>query len=555
MSALRPDQERLLATHRKRAADRLEAVISGTPGGDPRLSGEGQALLEEDPELLVSVAVRALELRCEYSRAFHERAQGGVIFGGARVAVPHVLLSVLRRRRLPWTPADAELLLDLAAGVAVDELAFAVATAERVLADHPGDPAVYRALSAAGPALDAMKLHQGGSVGRLRQRIRTLVGASAPGGLLDLSLLQEGDDWVGAASAAANEHAARWDRTQELLSHLAGARGARPSERWVAQARELLESSAEGPSLARSLLEPVLRLEPAPGKPLLTAANERIVCGAAWAVGVAPSTDSVSLLRDVVLACAGPGRTAARAAVEGLVLAGTPAATEALHTLLADVSRVSIRERIAEVVETTATPRHRRAEAVRSFGAAVLDALSARGFSDRRRRECYRYSIDRVEVVEVGSDEGAPRISVGVAFAVARHGRVGRPKWQYCDLTGVARLADGDADVEASVADALAWFERWSDPAAVIEFLVPSGGAKEFEGFETAGSRGLGSPGCDLIVGYLAADAGRPELVRPCLERVVEHYRHLLESSVQPDPDLAARIERIESDIERIVPE
>lgn len=540
MTTLRDDQERLLALHRDRAADRLEAVIADTPGGDPRRSREGQALLKAEPDLLVSAGVYAVELRCEYARSWRERKRGGVVWAGARVAVPAVFLRLLRPRRLPWTPADAELLLDLAAGVAVDALAFATAVAERVLKEHPGDPRVYRALSEAGPALDSMGLHRGGEVGRLRQKLRALVAASAPGGLLDLAVLEDGDGWAPAAGAAAREHAARWDGTQQLLTHLAAARGTRPSARWIAEARRLLDSSPAAGSFVHALLEPAAGLELAP-------ANERIVCGAAWAAGLAPSEDAVPLLRDVAAACAGPARVVARAAVEGLVLVDTPDAKEALRGLLDDVTRVTIRERIAEAVEASATPRRRRSAATRAVGTDVLDALAARGFDDRRGRECFRHSLDRVEVVWARSEQGAPALDVGLAFAAARRGSLGRPKTYYCDLRGMARLVD-DVDVDAALAGALAWFEHWSEPAAVIDFVLADAGAEDVEGFQTTGPRGADHPGANLLAGYLAVAAGRPELVRPCLERAAEHYRSLLDLTDPPDEELAAFVDRLEAD-------
>jgi hypothetical protein len=541
MPPLREDQEALLAAHRARGAARLEEVVSGTPSGDPRRSDAGQAVLEEGPELLVSVAVCAVEVQCERARAFLEQTPGKVLVVGARAAVPAMLLRVLRRRRLPWAPADVELLLDLAAGVSVTELAFAVAAAEQVLSKHPGEPRVYRALADAASALEEKRV-SGDAVRRVRQRIRALVAANAPGGLLDLTVLEEGDGWAAPAAAAARAHASRWEGTQALLSHLASARGTRPSDRWLARARELVEPP-DGGSLVRALLEPVPGLA---GSPLLTPANERIVCGAAWALGLVASDADVVLLHDVALACAGPARVAARAAVEGLVLAGTHAATEALRGLLGEVSRVSVRERIAEVVEPTATPRRARSDSVRAFGATFLDALAARGFDERKSRECWRISPDRVEAISVRSERGVPLLDVGVTFAAAHGGRLGRVKVYYCDFRGMARVGE-DEDAEAAVTRTLRWFEHWR-PAVVVDFVLSGEGVEDVAGFDSSGPRGLDTPRANTLVGYLAIEAGRPQLAGPALGRAAEYFRHVLEQTDPRDAELAALVERLEAD-------
>ena len=550
---LRDDQERRLERHRALAADRVEEVITASPGGDPRRSAEGQALLAEEPELLVSVAVCALALGCEVARGWRDGRPGRVVWSGARVAVPAMLVRLLGRRRLPWAPADVELAVDLTAdAVHLAGLAFAVSAAERALAEHPGDPSVYRALSSAGIALDEAQMRSQRSA-RVRQRIRTLVAASAPGGLLDLSLLEEGDAWYAAASTAVREHASRWDGVQELMSHLASARGARPSRGWSERTRALLRSSVEGCSLVPALLTAAVGAEPTADRPLLTRSNERIVCGAAWAAGLDASEGSAPLLRDVALACMGPARVAARAAVEGLALADEHAAREALQELLPRATRVTVHERIAELVETAPTARSTRSEATRAFGDGVLAALADRGFTDRRGRECYRHSLERVEVLWMRSAKGRPLLDVGVAFAAPRHGRLGRPKTYFCDFRGMARPAPDDT-VDAWVGRILAWFERWSNPAEVVDFALGGAALEEVEGFETSGAGGPDDPVANLLAGYLAEAAGRPELVQPCLTRAAELYRDLLERTDPRSEELAALVERLESDIDRLAP-
>jgi hypothetical protein len=96
------------------------------------------------------------------------------------------------------------------------------------------------------------------------------------------------------------------------------------------------------------------------------------------------------------------------------------------------------------------------------------------------------------------------------------------------------------------VARMLSWFGHWR-PASIVEFVLSGEGAEDVGGFETTGPRG-DDPGGNVLVGYLAADAGRPELARPALERAADHYRNVLELTDSRDEELAALVERLEAD-------
>jgi hypothetical protein len=368
VDALRPDQLALLAEHRERGTERLAAVIAGTPLGDPRRSPEGEALLKDDPELLVAVAVCVVAA----DRDAAELGHGEAIWVTGRSAVPAMLLRALRPRRLPWTPRDAELLLDLSAGSSLVNMEFAVAVAQRVLTAHPADPDIKRALASAGTALEGMGLGGGARVRALKERI-------------------VGDEVV------------------------------RPKS------------------------------------------SKR------------------------------PGANPARA-----------------------------------------------------FGAALLDELAARGFTDRKGRESWRFFPDRVEAVSARTERGAPLVDVGVGFEAARHGLLGRFKTYFCDFRGMARLAP-DVGVEEAVARTLAWFEHWQAPA-VIDLVLSESGLVDLHGFETGGPRGLDTPAANVLVGYLAVAAGRPELRQPCLERAAQLYREVLDLTDPPNEELAALVERLEAD-------
>src|SRR6476659_4101369 len=303
MYGLRPEQHELLRRHREEAFELLLVASAAYTGATPlRDLPEGTALLREPPERLVPVAVSAAAAAVERRRLQQEAADKDREVGlEAADSFPIEVLDALRRRRLPFTGEDVELLLDLGT---------TSMRPDRILGREPGSPPVFAALGRAGPVLDVLKLSNNG--GPLRRRIRALVSEQSPGGLLDLSVLETGDAWAEPAKKALRRHAAGWDDTQQLVALLSRATGTRPTKAWRRLSAELAASYGGYGTLMRELLEPLLSLELVPsGAPwppawLVAPPNEPFVRGAAWATVDVREPWVVGLLGRLALRGAAP---------------------------------------------------------------------------------------------------------------------------------------------------------------------------------------------------------------------------------------------------------
>ena len=221
-------------------------------------------------------------------------------------------------------------------------------------------------------------------------------------------------------------------------------------------------------------------------------------------------------------------------ALEGMGLGGGGARVRAL------------RERIVgdEVVRPKSSKRP-SADPVRAFE-RLLDELAARGFTDRKGRESWRFFPIASRPSPRGATAGAP-VDIGVAFEAARHGPLGRFKVYFCDFRG---MAPHSAPTSTSTRPSRA---RWAGSSArqaqaIVDFVLSGAGVVELDGFETSGPRGLDTPAANVLVGYLADAAGRPELRQPCLGRAAELYGEVLDRTEPRDEELATLVERLEAD-------
>ena len=133
MDRLGATQLHLLARHRAAALDVL-LPASAAYDGRARLrdTPAGRALLAQPAELLVSVAVSAAAAAVERRRLQNEQADAHeVVRFEAADAFPADVLGALRRRRLPFSPADVELLLDLGTSTMERERPFARSSSAR----------------------------------------------------------------------------------------------------------------------------------------------------------------------------------------------------------------------------------------------------------------------------------------------------------------------------------------------------------------------------------------------------------------------------------------
>ena len=604
--ALRPAQERLLAAHEEAARDvLLSAFASFEPKERFGRSAAGQALLCSSPEVLVSVAV------CQLA-AFVERMRAGVesserVWRLEAVDVfPAAVLDVLRRRKLPYEPADAELALDIALSFRWhDRLPFAVVACEQALVSRPGDPTLVAALTRAAATLDedpGTGHAYADTRADARRRIRALLARQVPGGLLDLSVLEDGDLWVEQARAVLRAHAETTEGVQDLLALLAAARGSRPSQAWLRRAQTALERGPALGGLLRDLLEPVVRIDLVPTPDgiawppswLLAPANETIAKGATWGLRLVAEDWVVPLLGGLALRCSASSpdqhvttalsAPVGNAAIDSLAaLDGEPARAE-LRRLVEEVRRRDVVKRIAAALgedasETQArdeklrmqkrrsleSSRDRSSRLLREDATAIARAelvklLSRHGFGERRGPSLWRQRDDRVEHVRLGPAEEGLLIETGIAFeAVPRPDAAARPRAYACDIEArmtvdvphaSAELVGTLPAVVSLLGDWFARFERVEDVVAMLAAAEDS----SIEGLETRLGGAPGSANRALVLGYLAASTGDRVRATRCLAEALAGFRERAVAGGSVSLDLQAWAARIEADLERLAP-
>jgi hypothetical protein len=605
MDGLRTEQHELLRRHRDAALDPL-LLASAAYAGDTRLRAlpEGRLLLGLPPERLVSVAVSAAAASVERRRLQQEAADTKQVgrFEAAD-SFPLEVIDGLKRRRLPYDAEDVELVLDLGTttmradrplGRSFETLSLGVAAARTLLEREPGAPAVLAALDRAGAGLDALELPDDG--GLLRRRIRALVAAHAPGGLLDLSVLDPRDEWAAPASKALRRHAARWPDVQQLVALLAAGTGPRPTPAWRERSGELAAAYAGYGELVRQLLEPLLRIElvstgmPWPPAWLLAPGNETLARGATWAAVDVDEPWVPGLLGQLALrgAASSPHprvtaalcHAAASGSVEALAEIGSPAALAELEMLLAEVRRRDLLRRIAAVLgeppEATLArddrlrrekrrlvrlsadpePKARRRAAAAFVRGEFAPMLRAAGFDDAAGGTFWRHLDDRIEVLRCRPHRDGLTLELGIwfrfvprAYAVEGPGGRERPDEVHCDIRG--RVHAWSDDLAAAARESALWFARWRPLPVVLRWLR--------EGHQSEGAYGWGAPGSPhhhLLTGYVAREVGDEELARGQLSLAAAYYRGELderspEHTRARTPEWEAWVELLETDAAR----
>ena len=228
-------------------------------------------LLREPPERLVHVAVSAAAAAVERRRLRRTRPTAtGSSPSKRRTRSRSAVLDALKRRRLPFTGEDIELLLDLGTttmrpdrilGRSYETLSFGLAAARHLLEREPGSPPVLGGLGRAGRRPRRPRPHraEAGAAPTADPRARR---RTAPGGLLDLSLLDGRDGWAEPVADALRRHAAEWDDAQQLVALLAARDGQRARRAPGGGAPASSPASYAGyGELLRGLLEPLLSIE------------------------------------------------------------------------------------------------------------------------------------------------------------------------------------------------------------------------------------------------------------------------------------------------------
>jgi hypothetical protein len=573
MQQLSATQLDLLARHRGRALDVLLAASATYAAGTPlRATPAGGALLDQSPEVLVSVALSAAAAASERGSVPAGRGAEDVVAVDVTAGFATEVLRALGRRRLPFTAPEVEVLLALgtesarerAAAARLVPLSFAVTAAERLLAREPASASLLARLDGAGQTIEALGGLPGSEPVRLRRRIRVLTAANVPGGLLDLVVIDPRDAWAEAAREILRTHAERWSGLQPLVVLLAGVRGPRPSMAWRREAAALAARYDRFGELLRRLLEPVLRIDLSssglarPPAWLLAPDNEVFVKGAAWATAGVDEPWVVPLLGRLVLRAGAPSPhptvttplslSVASGAVEALAAIGTPAAADELVTLLGEVRRRDLLRRIAAIVgepaaETAARderirrekrraiqrtedpePRARQRHATALVRRELVPRLREAGFGEPVGRAFWRALDDRVETVRCGAHAAGLTLEAGVWFRFVPRpdsrvdGGRDRPALTACDLRTAVRVRDDD--LRAAGAAAEEWLTHWRPLRAVLRWLLIGSPADA-----TRGPGARGSATHALLTGCVARQLGEVAVARRHLGHAATMFR------------------------------
>jgi uncharacterized protein DUF4132 len=343
--ALTPEQEALLARHRKRAGDLVGALLLGRTDAD-----------DSPPDRLASVVVAA-------SAALPE-VEGLEAWNAAWQT--SLLVHRLVRRKLPWTVEDAELLFALARRNAgefewelLEQLAIPIAAAERVARDG-GLDRLRPTLEDALRALERLEV-RGDShapTQARRRRLRKLIDSGREPSL-DLALLSR-DAWGKAIRAALEGRTS----AGPLLAHLAAATSARPSGKWTTRAAEVVAGNED---VIRLLLEEAVRCDvPVTQRFVyegreyreyhwLFDANATLVRGAAWTLPIFRPPWALEVLEPLVRRGIAHGTKVANACVYALGALATPAAVALLSRLAVEVKDRGFQKQVQAAIDAAAT--------------------------------------------------------------------------------------------------------------------------------------------------------------------------------------------------------
>jgi hypothetical protein len=206
-----------------------------------------------------------------------------------------LILDALCSRRLRWAPEDACLAIDVAlAEPSYEPLRAAVRIAGATLERHPQHPDVVEQLRRVDALLHLDRLHASGFFqGKLQPLVERLIASSAPGGLLDLTVIELGDRFGEPARAVLTGLTVGWDGVVSALAHLGEPRGGVAPARWRARNAVLVQDE-HYVDLVRTLLQLAATTEATPGDAavhgfdvpdrfLFRPGNELVVRAGLWA--------------------------------------------------------------------------------------------------------------------------------------------------------------------------------------------------------------------------------------------------------------------------------
>ncbi|MFY0408025.1 hypothetical protein [Solicola sp. PLA-1-18] len=302
----------------------------------------------------------------------------------------------LARLRLPWTAPTAAIAVESVTRAGIfDDRRFALALrgAREVCDAGRAEVLLVDALAHAIDRLDAVG-DEHWRIKDMRGLARRALAAAAPPELLDLSLLVDGDEWVGPARDAVRD----LDPAQvvPLVRALCALSTRKPSRRWLDQvelalepapARELLRRWLQSASIAGVVPEwPGSRIGDCLGT-LFVGTNADVVRAAAWATTRLADSDWASeslgfLARRGAAHNGAPGFPEAlslkvsSAAVDALIARDGPADLRVLSELLEDLQRRDLVKRIGATLDRRQEASQREEELRRTKARAVRQKAS-----------------------------------------------------------------------------------------------------------------------------------------------------------------------------------
>lgn len=185
-----------------------------------------ERLLADDRDAIIPAAITAAALRIrtepdDIARTYFLDAEG--------------VADEIVGRKLKVAPEDAVLMVLLAGDPRCwyYEIRVALHLAERSLHHHPGHPDVIAALTSLRDRLAADRLHATGFFAeKVRPWLSRLLAEQAPGGLVDLSFIDQRCAWGRAAALAVSHASEHHEWAGAFALHLAAPRGTRASAKW-----------------------------------------------------------------------------------------------------------------------------------------------------------------------------------------------------------------------------------------------------------------------------------------------------------------------------------
>jgi hypothetical protein len=330
-------------------------------------SDGGKRILAQTPRRLLSMAVSLMADKAIRVRESERYAP--------LTAIDHLterLLDRLATRRLPFSPPDAAVVIDLAIAYPwLEQLRFALNAARLVLANDDA-PAVIAALH----RLDALFADEPKSLlvsktMSYHPQIRTLLASHLA---RDSSVVLRADDTYGpAAVKLIEERHAEWDSV-DALAFLARPAGTRASAAWWEEAKERAAGEEPFGRLVIDLLDLVSLVDLIggtneehgfyhPAVVLLGEVNTIIVRGAAWSARFVDRPEVAAVLSRTVLRCSSlvqglwgveaMNSKIAYAAVDSLAALENEAGGPELERLLSEVQATLVLRRVGKTLEVS----------------------------------------------------------------------------------------------------------------------------------------------------------------------------------------------------------